>query len=279
MATVSYKQLVEGIADFNVLADVKFVRSGQQTLYLILRINVFMGLDKLKVYFRCYQLTHQNTWNFVFRAPLLEDGYIDTEVGHRLGTVSAVVTEDSTKMLLVYKADQLHVFVVDMNSLGTPQVMMQYHMASLVTSSFDISILQRKQRLFFVERFRNEGEEDCMICKYAYNWRQRKIVKIAKTEITLKPLDVKYLFNSGVKFVIHNNLNFCVNDSENVWFFEGNRFDGSSLRSVSFDESGRLKEHTHTPPPFSCAAALAAGPIRRDLLNSPITKYLIVRTS
>ena len=44
---------------------------------------------------------------------------------HRHGALSAVVTENCTKMLIVYKADELHLFVVDMtNTLGTQEVVL-----------------------------------------------------------------------------------------------------------------------------------------------------------
>ena len=270
VTTISFNQLVSGIDDFDIQFDVRFVRVGSNTLYLILRVTVPMNMDKIKVYFRCYQLTQQNTWNYMFRAPSIEDGYIDTEVKHREGAFFAVLMDDRSEMMFAYKADKLYMFVLSMDTLGTARIRMPFRTALRAEGALsDFWILQDKLNSFFIERCR-----PLIACKRVYKKQSREMVKNI-TEVSIDAFDEDCYNHKDVHLCYYN---VEVNAYDKVWIFEGNRCDGSSLKVLSFDDKAQLTEHTHTPPPFSCVTTLLAGSVKRQLLNSltPITTYLQV---
>ena len=65
------------------------------------------------------------------------------------------------------------------------------------------------------------------------------------------------------------------NDEKRFWVFGGSKQSGSSLMGARMDTGRGLDVQDHTPPPFSCVTAMAAGKIYSKYLVplKPITKY------
>ena len=265
---IDYEDLVEDLDndEFNVPDDTYFVYSGEK-LYLFLRNRVSRDDKNDQINYECHFLSSEDTWNYMFVTPMLEDEYSEMHGSQ----FSVAISETSNEMMLLYKIDTFHVFIVDLETIETSETTVRHLQTDYnIKGSKPLHILEDGEHFAIVEESRNADNENVFRCACRYKLKTKELITDIDSEVKVDGFYPKkhFLFSPSPCDHVHT-----ANDKRHhLWLSEGNDNDGSSLKSVSFED----KVCSHTPPPFSCVSGMVAGEIKRECLASlqPITKYL-----
>ena len=209
------------------------------------------------------------TWDYKFRTPVIE-----TEISDLRGSkFVATVSTRSREMIIGHDIDILHVFVVDLDTIDLGKPLVRHLETDYCGCGFDpLHILEDGEYLAIVIESKNAVNQLVYCCACRYKLSSKELT----TDDTEMVLDRFYWrndhhFDNAPCFYSQN-----ISDNKNVWMFEGNVFDGSSLKSLSFEGKDGLVLCSHPPPPFSCVSGMTAGKIKRDCLANlkPITRYM-----
>ena len=247
-----------------------------QILYLLLRVKVFSDedyVDVTQLYFKCYRLTEENAWVYVFTT-----SKIDTD--DQFGSFAATVSSVSSEMLLMYTTTETcHLFIAEMKCDNTSGVIVhqlaeQSELAETYRSH--THILENKDSFCLMTlKFLCEDKVN-ISCKYKYKFRSRQLSQFEETQLDIHDSETTMQYCKSLYHEYPCGYCFTSNDRKSVWILGGNVQNGSSLREVTIDNKGRLTSHSHKPPPFSCITASVAGKVDKSWLASlqPISKYL-----
>ena len=247
--------------------DQYFVCSDDQ-LYLFL-VHEANNLNKGS--YDCYVLSTSNSWRHFFSIPNTEDEEIPDFNDSKF---SVAFSKTSSEMIIVYKIDKLHVYIVGLDTERPKTTMRSFEVDNIRIKGFNpFYMLEDGDYLAIVEELPNTEVQHAFHCVCRYKRQTNELITDRDTEIK----DSRFYRKNH----IHRRNQPCqylldTSDNKNIWMFEGNWRDGSSLKSLSFEGEDGLAVHSHTPPPFSCVSGMVAGDIKRDCLANlkPITKYL-----
>ena len=250
--------------DYGIFAD-------NQTFYLLLRIAVYTSLDHenvVQIYFRCFKLTTDNRWQFIFSTPRINTDY-------QFGSFAAAFTSKTNEMMIVYKlSGELHVFIaeIDGDTVSKPIVYMITDHRDDVGLCNELHILENRGHFVILSLILTETGLAHVTCCFKYKFQSRLLTPVTDTFLDADPKDFAWCLSK--RYPCEYKYSAC--DKNSLWLFGGSKDHGSSLIEVSIDNKGKLVYQPHKPPPFCVVTALAAGTINSAYLTSlkTVTRYL-----
>ena len=256
------------------------------TVYLVSLISDMSFIPKPK-YFKCFKLTSNNKWEFVFRSQTTFDASSE-------GMVSAAFSAFSNEMLLIFSSFtdrifslyeehssdkqpdmipcELFAFVANLGNDEPSQVTV--HRLSVELDISDTSgswqILQDENQFYLVADVHiNVGFR--LAYRYKYVYHSKVLTPVTSNKEVVGESIV-------MKSEVPNQLLYTAasNDDHSVWLFKGNDQNTSTLTEASVDSNGNTVIQAHKPPPFTCVTAFMAGKISRDCLDAatPVKRHL-----
>ena len=239
----------------------KFLVCTDDTLYIILTARVFSNADSIfpiQIYFMCYRLTSENTWSHVFNTPR-----IDTQ--EEFEDLAAAISSVSNDIMIIHNSSQLYVFVADLSAKGSSAVEVQ-RLSSESTFARDqrphLHIIENKNH-FYVLGVEFEKQRVRISCRYRYQFRSTKLDVVEGCEVTVGKLPMHF---SSLMYPCQ--FWETTYGKRSVWVFGGNAEHGSYIIEVTVDENGKLFQHSHKPPPFSCVSKMIVGQVSCEFLAS-----------
>ena len=241
---------------------VYIVPVNESTMYLIVSLVGVGRRGQTGMHFKCFKLTSDNAWPFMFSTPVVEEY-------SQLKEFSAIYSQSNKELVIVYRGDFTVVIHRNTPDLEGPKFgILRPEMDCI---DFDTCwVLEDDKNIRIVG---GTFDEDVYLirCKCQYDLKSREWTKSNKqiTRATyslpkkgLSPLPYEYTLSIG--------------DKSCVWLFQGDTDNGSCLTEISVDSDDRFTVREHKPPPFSCASILAVGLVKQKLLRplEPIKKYI-----
>lgn len=266
--TIDYQQTLPNLDIPETTSENYCMCTADQAIYLVLRIKVFEDDNydpPIQIYFKCYKLTSDSSWNFMFSTPR-----IDTE--EEFGCISASVSLVSNELLLLYNISSLHVFVADLKTEGLQTMHVHELSKGLdITSKGYWHIVEDKSQFLLAEVVFSKDGSTSVSCRYKYRYKSKVLTPSERVE--------RMMVENTMPF---NGLTYpceyfkTANDKKSVWIFEGSEENGSCLSQVTFDHSGRPTARSHKPPPFSCITTIVSGEVDTECIASlkPVIRYL-----
>ena len=269
--TVDYQHREPSDTDLEMSGNDFCVCMDDQILYLLLKVSVYANEDHedvVEVYFKCFKLTPENSWIFVFSTPR-----INTKV--HFGSCAATISSKSKELMILYNTwDVLHVFIAEIDSETTSNQTVHYFTEQNddVTLCNNLHILESRGHFFLLTSSLTCKGLARVTCCFKYKYQSRQLDPVLDTSLNVDDKTFKY--NKSNSYPCIYNYSMCHKNS--LWLFGGTRDHGSSLIEVSIDNKGKLVYQCHKPPPYSCVTTVVAGRIDSACLTSlkTITKYL-----
>ena len=216
--------------------------SADKTVYLILGVNVEA---EMSLHFRCYKLTTDDKWQFLFSTPKI---YKDSNY---CGGVCGCVSPMGNEIIVLYsrgvRADFL-IYVAQLTEGGANVIQLRADQPV----SDDWNILKDKERFYLVEVVHLDGEIKRFACKYTYTFKSQVMLPHNATGVEQ---DGSLKFNDGKDHEPLLIFDKLAADETSMWVFTGLEHYGSTLTEISIDGNGNLNQSFHTPPPFCCVTA------------------------
>ena len=265
--TIDFKQPTEENASKSDSSNrVYVVPVGEATTYLILSVAAAGTRGRTGTFFKCFKLTSDNTWQFMFSTPVIE------EFLQQNNQFSAIYSVANKELIIVYRSGHTSVIVVDMETADTEEPHCRILRQDMGAIDYDTCwILQDEKKIYIVEETFEE-ETYIVQCKCQYDknsWELTKAhMQIVRGSCSQPTYDS--LPSSSYGYTL------SIGDKSCIWLFQGDTDSGSSLMEVALNPDNRLVAREHKPPPFSCATILATGLVKRELLTQlePIKKYI-----
>ena len=284
---ISYRGMLQLLEPDERDFDNMCIVTDDNTVYLVSLISDISS--DIPKYFKCFKLTSNNKWEFVFRSQTTFDASAE-------GMVSAAFSAVSNEMLLIFSSVtdrifslynehssdkqpdmipcELFAFVANLGNDEPSQVTVHRLSVELDISDTSCSwqILQDENQFYLLaDEHINGGFRLAHKYKYVYHSKVLTPVNSNKEvigeSIVMKgevPRSNQVLYTAAS------------NDDHSVWLFKGNDQNTSTLTEASVDSNGNTVIQAHKPPPFTCVTAFVAGKISRDCLDAatPVKRYL-----
>ena len=268
--TIDYKHIEPSGTDLETYDSEFCLCTNKQVLYLLLIVNVFSNEvdDVFQIYFKCFRLTPENNWLFMFNTPRIntDDQY---------GPFTATISPKSNEMVILYvNSDELHTFVseIDSDNVSNSKV---HHFARQSDDVFlcdGLHILESRGHFFLLTSFFTSKASARVTCSFKYKYLSRQLDPVLDTSLNVD--DKALQFSIYKRYPCEYKYSAC--DKNSLWLLSGTEDHGSSLIEVSIDNKGKLVYQCHKPPPFSRVIAIVPGTIDSACLTplKTITKYL-----
>ena len=266
--SVNYKHLVTHYPNLDKTNDVRFCCKDGETLYLILRKQVYPENTGGKISFTCYKLGAQTFWFWVFQTPYIlesEDSLLDRS------KFDVCLSQDGTRMFIANEGKMIHMFVAN---LEAPASELNRFLVSFDGTEVDrywmlqnevdrILMLQNEGHVFVVdEEF--YGRYDSM------HYRSR-LLDVFKDPDSSEvddgyesydeiQFDIPHPDDEKLHSLSKHFRSAC--DSKSVWVFLGDGKFENSLDEIVPKHGGCMELIEHIPPPFSTVTLMAAGRVR-----------------
>ena len=276
-SSVSYKSLVEQFSelgpDFNGRRDVRLCCSDKGRVYLIIKINTFCEWTMdFKVKFRCYRLSKDNTWKFMFHTRIDEERDI-----YESRSLDIHVSSGKKDMLIAVQGlSKLHVLRVNPRREGFQRNILDDEAGEGEDSEINwmpqthFWIMRNGNKLSFVD----ELVETNTLCY------RNVVVNDEEEDMSIDQIDTCYLRprrSSGCRLKTNSTLFKSVCAGSTAWLYSSDGKFQTSLYEIRLSEhSGLLEFNRHVPPPFQSVTILAAGVVKKDILANlrPLHEFL-----
>ena len=268
---VSYKDIVKFFRDLNIRSDVCFCCSDGETIYMVLKKRNLTPESKVK--FKCYRLSGERSWDFVFETPYLLKSE-DYQVCDSIFNVH-VSSENKEMLIAVESRFHLHTFAIDLENIHAEMI---YNFlepgASMlegltIAPQTDFWIMVNGKRVSFVNEiflvskglhysFMEVNNSEGMSIGYTgHHWIEH-----------IKPSDHK---ENTCSKLVHS-----VCDGRSAWVFLSDGKFETSMVEMIVNRYGVLEFKQQNPPPFSAITLMARGLVRREHLAhlKPMKEFL-----
>ena len=268
---ISFSHFDDALANNEVYFEVQSVVSRDQKIYLVLKIKVCADEDfddVLQIFFRCYELKENDTWNLLFSTPKYDTDvdYGDTYISISSVSNEMIIVHYNRQLLCGFVADlsETEPLVVQIYPVGTDEIM-----SDSSNCRPSVHILEGKHQFFVLMEDSNKVR-----LEYEYMFNSQKLLP---TDGSWQEISDEDNFRESYPC----NYQFSVSDRKSVWCFSGNKEDVSSLTETVVSKNKSVVVHRHTPPPFACLITAFAGKVSTECLMTlkPITKYLISKNT
>ena len=270
-ASVSYEDLIKDFPHYYdiYIYDAKFCCRDGQNLYLVLKKTIDEDTGT-KVKFKCYRLSFQNSWEFVFETPYVYESE-DPNIGK--SNFDVHVSPGNKDMLLAVEGVKLHTFVADLQNRDSE---LKRHV--LEGDEKWIEYLRWAQNNFWIL---GDGKhlsfvDEVYFDKHLY-YRNMKAdnsgdLAIDHTGYHLIDTRLPSDYERGTPL----KLSHSVSDGTSVWLYLSDGKFETSLKEIRPTKYGFLDVNEHTPPPFTSVTLMVTGVVKSEHLADlkPVVNFL-----
>ena len=213
-----------------------------KTVYLILAVHVD---SEMSLHFRCYRLTTDDKWQFLFSTPKIYKN------SNYFGEVRGCVSPMGNEIIVLYNRGGSADFLIYVAQLTEGEANVIQLKADKTVSN-DWNILKDKERFYLVEWVYLSRGVKRFVCKYTYTFKSHVLLPHNATGVEQ---DGSLRFYDGKDHEPLFIFDKLAADETSMWVFTGLQHYGSTLTEISIDGDGNLNQSFHTPPPFCCVTA------------------------
>ena len=275
-SSVSYANLIRESIDteFDARRDVRVCCYDGESLVIKMKSSNEWGED-LEVVFSCYRLSRERTWEYMFEIQADDDLDI-----YESNTFDVNNSLDKKVMLIAVQSYRLHVFRIslegrvlsyDEHILGNEDLENENSEINYIPRPHFL-IIRNGTRLSFVDEFVTD-ESNTITYRNLMVKGEANGMSIDNVEKrTIKPH-----LSSDLQLDATSKLFQSVGTGRCAWLYLSDGLFQTSLDEIRLSKhSGLLEFKQHISPPFQSVTILAAGVVKRDILENlkPLNEFL-----